>query len=542
MKRNLAIFVTVLLVTVLFASSGAPAIVAAQALAESSAPVELTIMSLNDQTFEEREGIKLLQEITGVKLNFISVVRDTRQEKFQLMVSSNTLPDIIIEINQYADASEIYRLGKEGVLMPLNDLIEEYGQNILSVWDTDPKYREISTAPDGNIYALPNYFYGLSQEVRTSLFIETNFLKNLGMEMPTTLDEFYEFLKAVKENDANGNGVVDDEIPLMGWEVDVNGSALRSAIMGAFTKFSVGDNRVVNDGKVAFMPTTDEYREGLRYFRKLYEEGLFYSEAFSIDRNTIWTLAENDPDVNTLAVVPGLHGNAVCSAASMRWLDYEVIPPFKLEDGTYGRVPQNPGENIQLKVALSSNCANPEAAMKIFDYVATEDGMKLAFWGVEGYDYTAADPGAVDSNGDPAAYRPFTKEELGEDHLVGTISNNWNTYQTPYVYSTQFDPELGYQNQSQKFTSRYFENLYTPFLLDAKEYWPTTIYFDGDALEELALLQTDLKNAVKMAEAEFVMGVKSIDTDWDAYLANLESYGLSRFLQISQEQYDLNMK
>ena len=39
-------------------------------------------------------------------------------------------------------------------------------------------------------------------------------LDHLGLDMPTTTDEFVEVLRAFKDNDANGNGNPNDEIPL----------------------------------------------------------------------------------------------------------------------------------------------------------------------------------------------------------------------------------------------------------------------------------------------------------------------------------------
>ncbi len=76
-------------------------------------------------------------------------------------------------------------------------------------------YKDLITAPDGNIYALPqvNECYHCMYQQR--MWIYKPWLDKLGLKMPTTTDEFYEVLKAFKTKDPNGNGKA-DEIPLSG--------------------------------------------------------------------------------------------------------------------------------------------------------------------------------------------------------------------------------------------------------------------------------------------------------------------------------------
>ena len=74
--------------------------------------------------------------------------------------------------------------------------------------------KEYITTPDGNIYSLPNIDGSLHVQYNMKLWINTQWLDNLGLDMPTTTEEFYEVMKAFKEKDANGNGDPNDEIPL----------------------------------------------------------------------------------------------------------------------------------------------------------------------------------------------------------------------------------------------------------------------------------------------------------------------------------------
>lgn len=69
------------------------------------------------------------------------------------------------------------------------------------------------TNPDGHIYTLPGK-KPLRPKGCDTPFINKAWLDRLGLEIPTTVDEWYEVLKAFKEQDANGNGDPNDEIPL----------------------------------------------------------------------------------------------------------------------------------------------------------------------------------------------------------------------------------------------------------------------------------------------------------------------------------------
>src|SRR5699024_41996 len=95
------------------------------------------------------------------------------------------------------------------------------------------------TQLDGNIYSLPvvNECYHCS--VPNKFWINKTWLDNLGLEMPTTLDEFYDVLVAFRDQDANGNGDPNDEIPFAGDYKDgwlTNGDRF---IMNCFTYYNL---------------------------------------------------------------------------------------------------------------------------------------------------------------------------------------------------------------------------------------------------------------------------------------------------------------
>lgn len=114
--------------------------------------------------------------------------------------------------------TELMKYGADGTIIPLNDLIDKHMPNLKALFDKRPDIKAIVTAPDGNIYSLPaGEELGTGQEDIGSnpdfLYINQDWLKKLGLNMPTTLQEYHDVLLAFKTKDPNGNGKA-DEIPL----------------------------------------------------------------------------------------------------------------------------------------------------------------------------------------------------------------------------------------------------------------------------------------------------------------------------------------
>lgn len=172
--------------------------------------------------YEDNYLTQLVEEKTGVKLDFVFLPTDGTEakQKLSLMVAGGeTLPDILcIGLSD----SERFTYGSQGYFLPLNDYLENdayYWNESMDKWAT-PKQKEdvlkYGTSPDGNIYAYPQFYCDPADASSLYMSINKVWLDNLGLEVPTTTDELYTVLKAFKEQDANGNGDPNDEIPLIG--------------------------------------------------------------------------------------------------------------------------------------------------------------------------------------------------------------------------------------------------------------------------------------------------------------------------------------
>lgn len=275
------------------------------------------------ENFDTNAFTKYFEEKTNIHVEWELVPTSMVTEKLNLALASGELPDVIMSMDVTPEQQALY--GQQGVLLPLNDYIEKYGINTKKMFEESSLIKSTITSADGNIYALPapNECYHCS--MRQKLWIYEPWLKELGLEMPTTTDEFYDVLKAFKTKDPNKNGIA-DEIPFSGApQVSITSTLTTSVenfLMNSFTYAPF--NRVyVNDEDKVTVPFVQEgWKEGLAYLHKLYDEGLMDPQALTRDAAQLVQLGEN-PNVAILGAASGPNMSVLSQlyGASGRWKD-----------------------------------------------------------------------------------------------------------------------------------------------------------------------------------------------------------------------------
>lgn len=522
------------------------------AMAEGAEPVTLTVLFHYNNTLFDAVAAKQIEEAVGVKFEPVYIPRETAAEKFNLLVQSDELPDIILNAQSLAgSASMLYKLGAEGVFLDLTEPMAQYAPTLTANYEKYPDLLKVLTSPDGAVYSLAKS-YPLYDSARNNVraYIETSWLENLGLEMPTTADELFDVLMAFKEQDANGNGDPNDEIPFVFHKDDNNLAPmtyLRGPVSSAFTHTTQNDWRILDEeGNVQFLPATDGYRELISFYKKLYDNGLLYGESFTQDINTVWSLNEQSEDVNTIGFAIGAHRNIVCTWDSKRWMDYEPLFYLTDEDGE-AHLSAYLGGNFESNVSLNGSLEGEklEAAMRVLDYIATPEGSFLVQRGILGENIMPADEGALTVYGTPAYWRTLTEEETaarGADAPAVPMTNHFNFWITEesHIDDVQTAADADPREDWAYYHEGYDRLYYTPMIKNADLYWPASLFMSIEGMEQLALIQTDLVSYVETANIEFITGKRDIETDWDKYLADLEKMGLATYLEVSQKEYDNN--
>ena len=298
-------------------------------------PVEVRIATQQATYFGEVSELtftKWYAEKTGVTVKWETVPQASVSETVSLMMANpDSLPDAMMGLD--FSTSDLVRYGSQGIFVPLQDYIAEKGKYTKAAY-TD-QYLKEKTAPDGNIYALPGVNACYHCMYAGKAYINQTWLDNLGLEYPNTTDEFYEVLKAFKEQDANNNGDPNDEIPMFGASTGWN-TKVYDHLMGAFVYNDHGRRLALEDGKITFVANTEAWKQGLLYIRKLFDEEFIDATALTVD-NDGYTAVGGDINSIRVGVVTGATwwsglGNDA-SAPLQRSRQYVGLSPLEGPEG-----------------------------------------------------------------------------------------------------------------------------------------------------------------------------------------------------------------
>jgi putative aldouronate transport system substrate-binding protein len=513
--------------------------------------ISIGIPAPTDPTVKMSENYftKKLEEKTNIHINWVEIGGASFKEQINLAFASGDMPDMISTgagmVNRFSKTEEA-QFGSQGLIIPLNKLVENQGYYIKNVFKEQPELQKYITTPDGNIYALPNIDDGYHVTYPQKVWLNTTWLKNLNLSMPKTVDDFYNVMKAFKDNDPNKNGKK-DEIPFSTVSKDGANAEIDGFLMEPFTYSPSGDRLWVNNGKVILSAAEANYKEGLKYLNKLYKEGLIYKESFTQNVKEQININEsgNAPTIGTFA---GMHlGHGLNLTASKRWQQYESVPPLTGPSGK-AQAMYDPYTTRYTTgfVTITKNCKNPEAAFKLADYMYSEEATMAAMVGREGKEWTKAEQGQIGLDGRQAKYTTITVDTKNPEFQNIIWGQSWANnrgfdYQMSWAYPKDpYDPAVSPMIGRM----RIFFNAtkeHEKFGQKAENVLPA-LYYKQDAIGEIAQLKTTINDYVNESVVRFITGNKDIDKEWDSYISQLNSIGLKRYLQVIQENYDTQYK
>ena len=509
-------------------------------------PITLTVFAPanTEGSWEDNAQVKELEEATGIHLEWQTCASsDNVQEKLSTMFASGEMPDIILtgvsSGNRYDKATE-QALGEQGLVLSLNDYLDTVSVGYKQAFEEIDGLKEYSTTPDGNIYSLPNIDGSLHVQYNMKLWINTQWLDNLGLDMPTTTEEFYEVMKAFKEKDANGNGDPNDEIPLS-TVTSGAGTQLDGFLMNPFQLTSETNKLYVDNGKVTFAPAQEGYKEGLKYLNQLYAEGLLNPESFTQDKNNQVNVNEAGDECVIgafLAQRPGYACDLSTEPYSKKWEQYQSLAPLAGPDGQCV-ASWNPYVMFQSGMTfISSSCTNPEAAFRLLDYISTQTYRSSL--GIEGVHYELLDAGTTELGLDgetKALYKrtnaDTTNQSLGQlVALVRTPEFLAAEATNPNPYAEDVKPLNGRQ------VVMYKASLEHQKVQQSLDSVMPDLYMSQADSSEMSLIKTNVMDTQKEYMVQFITGAKNIDSEWDSYLKALDNVGLARYLELLQKAYD----
>lgn len=462
--------------------------------------------------------------------------------KLNLMIQSGTdeLPDILI--TNSVDETMITTWAQAGAIIPLT----EYYKDPDASWHISQAIEKCGvditqqmTQPDGEIYALPSYVQNAANEYFQRLWIYEPWLEELDMEVPTTTEEFRELLRAVVSTDLNGNGKA-DEIGLLGVPAGAY-EGWFTYLMHSFIYISGNSQFYIDeDGsfKAAYMQ--DEYREGLKYIRSLFEEGLIPEVTLTQDSNS-FTATVNAADTCVFSMV--YSAPDVIATTHESYGKYIAVLPLEGPEGVR-YMHYNPA-NAATGMVITSGCQNPAAAFRLGDLLCCEELSIAQRWGARGLDWDYV----TDVEGfDPDLYTP---QVAGAEMLfvpyddgnfwggTGITNSSWRnqgaTIRPSYIAhgrTGSADSNTEYYERFKESIALYYESgLQNPNHVGR-------INLSAEESEAIAEQKVLLDNYVASMRSQFLAGIVDIDEEWDSYLKEIERLGVEEITEVYRKAYE----
>ncbi|MHC1750845.1 MAG: extracellular solute-binding protein [Cellulosilyticaceae bacterium] len=491
------------------AGAGTPAASAKSTDAEK--PVEFTISYSDNATLPFDPNWLVVKEMEGsvnAKINWEVIPISDYFEKMKIALNSGKAPDVI----GYADASNgaYATFGLNGALVPMNKH-EDWTPNFVKMRDKLGLQEDVKQAAlmDGNLYYLPSLydkpFYDCGPIIRMDL------LKKYNLEVPKTYDDMYKVLKVFKEKNPDSYPVTMLVEPRVlfrmtteAFGVDVGKNSSTGAYVLSYDR-----------EKKEYFPAmiSDKYKEYLKYWNKLYKEGLLDPE-FKNTGDSFTTKLATGKSMVTWAYydqIGGLEGNS-----TIEGLDFQMVEPLQGPAGAFNQNKSRLGVGIAFPATTAKRPDFEQIVRAADEMFYGEHTSEVASIGKEGVTYTKDGDKIkyVDefANSPDGIYKSMQlKHGCGADPIqkVWKIDNELTKYDDYYKQINEKVAEMG-------------------GILPV----PPLPKLDDVKAEEASLLQAPLVDMFEVWTNDFITGQKDLDKDWETYVSEAKTKDIEKLAEI----------
>ncbi|MDR1560202.1 MAG: extracellular solute-binding protein, partial [Clostridiales bacterium] len=220
-------------------------------------------------SFAEMEAYQELAKRTNVTFEFIHPPVGEETQAFNLMMASGNYPDIIER-----NLAESYPGGPDkaiadGIVLPLNELVDQYAPNF-KAFREDPAneiYKRQNTTDAGDIYGFSEAYTPIDGKQNTGALVwgfqmRNDWLDAVGEEVPTTIEEWYDVLKAFKQS-------YPDAVPFTARK-----ELAQYGLNNFMSAYGITFGWYVDNNVVKYGPAEAAYKDYLEEMAKWYAEGL----------------------------------------------------------------------------------------------------------------------------------------------------------------------------------------------------------------------------------------------------------------------------
>lgn len=505
----------------------------AMPLAEKATITGLTNFPASTESEPNNRTIfKRLEEQTNVHVDWRTIQSDQWGDTIKLeMSNAKTLPDFVF--NAGFGEADLLKYGKQGVIINLEEYIDKYMPNLKKVFDQAPEYKAMCMDADGHIWALPwieqlGYQKTAIQLLDNMPFINVAWLNFLGLEMPTTVDEFEAVLIAFRDNadKLKAEFSIDGDIIPMSFIMNDGGQDPYILINGFGEGYGDPDTWkhlvVTDEGKVVSDATSEGFKKGTAWLHSLYEQNLIDVEAFTQDWSTYVAKGKSGRygvcfswDIGNIATLEG----------------WEPLPMLKAD--TLCITPETASFTSGFqrgRCVVTAMAKNPALVCSWLDQMYAPIQSPQNNWGTYGEDdgFDIFVMGKNDKGEDMLQHAPLGDKSPVEVREAESVNGPLAILDSYYgVYVTCPDDA--------QYRLDWIEEIYTP-VCKAKYCLPNFFMTQEDTVTD-SNLSADLGKCVNEFKSRAVLDGFT-DADWDQFQADLKAYKLDEYVALYQKYFD----
>jgi putative aldouronate transport system substrate-binding protein len=494
--------------------------------------------------YEDNWYTRDISDRTGINIIAESSSAADMATRVSTILNTGDYPDAFYGRSFSKNDLDFY--AQQGIFISLDKYDLTKYPNIKRLMDQYPQVIESITGADGKIYGLPAFndcIHCVFDYGAVNYYMP--FIRDNNLSRPTTYDEFLAYLRWVKANDANGNGDKNDEIPML-WN-DVNRAI--SFWARNYMPYVEGGITVLN-GKVTEQYKQNEFRDTIRLMTTIYKEGLVPEDTFTMTGDDRASIQNSVVPIMASSIGRNNGANRGTPEGVRRWIEYNLFPPLvgRTGEAYAGWVPDFGTQGM----IITDKCKDPEKAIALYDFILSFENQVSNYYGPKGYAWDDPDPDMLSFLGTPALFKVISdRPELNtswQSGLQGYLKEYRYGQQAPNITEVRewLDTANPALREAVATNPSFYEEFYYIFFephqdkaLPVDRYLPPIGMNDVDA-NRLADINAVLTPYYDQAMMEFITGSKDInrDSDWNAYLSQLDAIGAGERAAIYQKYID----
>lgn len=437
-----------------------------------------------------------LEKYLGCDLDITWVPSSSYDEKVTAAMGAGEYPMAMLVGSQ---SSSVIQNSRGGTFWEITDKFNDSAK-FPNLSQANPTINH-NISIDGKVYGV----YRGRTLGRSGISIRKDWLKNVNMEMPETVDDLYQVLKAFKEKDPDQNGQDDT----FGMIVTNYSGPLDNLIvwMGAPNKW--GLNEQTKELEPSFM--FDEYFDALNFMKKCYDEKLINQDMATYD-STKWDEQFLSSKAGVIIDVADRARRLSQNIASINpKAEVDVIGYVKKDASSEGRVLPTTGYDgyyVFPKQAVHTE-ADLDFVLGVLDKANDQEAQNLTSYGIEGRNYEINEEGYAVKSTDAA----MTKEYADLNQFIPGIV----TQQLKLQYTTDVAKTV---------EEVYLDNEKYAVANPAEPYVSDTYSTKGPQLDAI----------IAEANTKYIVGQISAD-DWKKEVERWKSNGGTKVIEEINKAY-----